>query len=97
MSPKTESEKAQMADKPYRPILGSVIWGQLATHPDLSFDVSLLSQFQSNPGIDHWNALMHVVGYIRNTIDYGLTYSQDVNLSPIAFVDADYGGCQDTR
>ena len=35
MSPKTESEKKDMADKPYRPILGSVMWGQLATRPDL--------------------------------------------------------------
>ena len=31
MSPKTDSEREQMTDKPYRPILGSVIWGQLAT------------------------------------------------------------------
>ena len=97
MSPKTDSEKNQMADKPYRPILGSVMWGQLATRPDLSFSVSLLSRFQANPGIEHWNALLHVIGYIKNTIDYGLTYSRDADLSPVAFVDADYGGCRDTR
>ncbi len=97
MSPKTESEKTQMADKPYRPLLGSVMWGQLATRPDLSFAVSLLSRFQANPGIEHWNALLHVIGYIKNTIDYGITYSRDTELSPVAFVDADYGGCRDTR
>jgi Reverse transcriptase (RNA-dependent DNA polymerase) len=97
MSPKTESEKTMMADKPYRPILGSVMWGQLLTRPDLAFTVSLLARFQANPGIDHWNALMHVVGYIKNTIDYSLTYSRDGELSPTAFVDADYGGCKDTR
>ncbi len=97
MSPKTESEKHQMADKPYRPLLGSVMWGQLATRPDLSFAVSLLSRFQANPGIEHWNALLHVIGYIKNTINYGITYSRDAELSPLAFVDADYGGCRDTR
>jgi hypothetical protein len=97
MSPKTDSEKRDMDDKPYRSVLGSVMWGQLATRPDLSFAVSLLARFQSNPGIDHWNALMHVIGYIKNTIDYGLTYSRDVDSSPSAFVDADYGGCRDTR
>jgi len=70
MSPRTDSKKAQMVDKPYRPILGSVMWGQLATRPDLSFAVSLLSRFQANPGIEHWQALMHVVGYIKNTMDY---------------------------
>jgi Reverse transcriptase (RNA-dependent DNA polymerase)/GAG-pre-integrase domain len=43
MSPKTDSEKREMKDKPYRSLLGSVMWGQLATRPDLSFSVSLLA------------------------------------------------------
>ena len=97
MSPKTESEKRGMDDKPYRSILGSVMWGQLATRPDLSFSVSLLACFQANPGIEHWNALMHVIGYIKNMLDYGLTYLRDFDITPTAFVDADYGGCRDTR
>ena len=95
MSPKTDWEKKRMDDKPYRSILGLVMWGQLVTQPDLSFSVSLLAQFQANPGMEHWKALMHVIGYIRNTIDYGLTYSRNADLSPTAFVDADYG-CRDT-
>lgn len=86
-----------MVDKPYRSVLGTVMWGQLATRPDLSFSVSLLARFQANPGIEHWNALMHVIGYIKNTMDYGLTYTRGHGLSPHAFVDADYGGCKDTR
>ena len=97
MSPQTDSERKAMGDKPYRSILGNVMWGQLATRPDLSFAVSLLSRFQSNPGIEHWNALMHVIGYIKNTMDYGLTYTRGNGVSPYAFVDADYGGCKDTR
>ena len=40
---------------------------------------------------------MHVIGYIKNSLDYGLTYSRDSDLSPTAYVDADYGGCRDTR
>ena len=83
-------------NKPYRSILGSVMWGQLVTQPDLSFSVSLLACFQANPGIKHWKVLTHVVGYIKNTIDYGLTYSQDSEISRVTFVDADYGGCKDT-
>jgi hypothetical protein len=75
------------------------MWGQLATRPDLAFSVSLLARFQANPGIEHWNALMHVIGpgYIKNTIDYGITYSRDHDISPTAYVDSDYGGCRDTR
>jgi hypothetical protein len=97
MSPKTNSEKQEMKDKPYRSVLGSIMWGQLATRPDLSFSVSLLARFQAEPGVEHWSALLHVVGYIKNTLDYGLTYSCDSDISPTAFVDADYGGCRDTQ
>ena len=97
MSLKTDSERKEMANKPYRSVLGSVMWGQLATRPDLSFAVSLLARFQANPGFEHWVALLHVIGYIRNTLDFGLTYSRDFDLSPIAYADADYGGCRDTR
>jgi hypothetical protein len=97
MSSKTNSEKEKMDNKPYWLILGPVMWGQLATQPNLSFSISLLACFQANSRIDHWNALMHVIGYIKNTINYGLTYSHDFDLSPTAFVDADSGGCRDTH
>ena len=43
MSPKTDSERKEMDGKPYRAILGSIMWGQLAMRPDLAFAVSLLA------------------------------------------------------
>ena len=73
MSPKTNSEKKEMDNKLYRSILGSVMWGQLATCLDLSFSISLLACFQANPGIEHWRSLVHVIGYVKNTLNYGLT------------------------
>ena len=39
-----------MKDKPYNEVLGSIMWAQGATQPDLSFAVNLLSRFQANPG-----------------------------------------------
>ena len=39
---------------------------------------------------------MHVIGYITNTLDYVLIYHHDADLSPHAFVDANYRGCRDT-
>ena len=42
MSPKTDSEREQIHDKPYRLVVGSVMWGHLATRLDLAFTVSLL-------------------------------------------------------
>jgi hypothetical protein len=105
MSPKTNSEEKK-TDKPYRSTLGSIMRGQFATHPDLSFFIPLLARshmhWQSNPGINHWNVLMHIIEsrYIKNTlrVDHGLTYSRESDLFSTTFVDADCGDseCKDT-
>jgi len=59
--------------------------------------LSAYHRFQANLGINHWNTLMHVVGYIKNMLDLGLTYSWDADLTPLAYVDANYGGCPDMK
>jgi len=46
-----------------------------ATRPDISFAVSKLSCFTSNPGKDHWDALERVLRYRRGTIEYGIHYT----------------------
>ena len=46
-----------------------------ATRPDISYVVSKLSRFTSNPGDDHWKALRRVCRYLRGTSDYGIHYS----------------------
>jgi hypothetical protein len=97
MSPTTPEDRALMVGKPYREVVGSVMWGQLATRPDLSYPVSIFSRFQTNPGIEHWRALLHTVGYIRNTLDYALVYRRNALLTPFGYFDSDYGGCLDTR
>ncbi|KAF7353204.1 Gag-Pol polyprotein [Mycena sanguinolenta] len=97
MCPSTPEEHAEMVGKPYRTLVGAVMWGQLATRPDLSFPVSILTRFQTNPGIEHWRALLHVLGYIRHTLDYALVYSRNGSLTPKGYGDADYAGCVDTR
>jgi hypothetical protein len=46
-----------------------------ATRPDISFDMSKLSQFTSNSGDDHWRALERVMHYLAVTMDYIIHYS----------------------
>lgn len=85
-----------MADKPYRSILGGLMFLMIATRPDLGFAVNLLSSFASNPGPAHWKEMVHVLGYIRNTMEYKITYHRKASLQPVGYVDADYGGFTDT-
>ena len=95
--PTTPQEVSEMAKIPYRKALGSLMWLQVATRPDLTYAVNILSQFAHNPGKSHWNALKHTLAYVKGTIDYGITYRGGGTLNPIGYVDSDYAGCKDTR
>ncbi|WVZ83089.1 hypothetical protein U9M48_030269 [Paspalum notatum var. saurae] len=59
----------------YSQIIGSLMYLASATRPDISFAVSKLSRFMSNPGIDHWHALKRVMCYLKGTMSYGIHYS----------------------
>jgi hypothetical protein len=59
----------------YSQIIGSLMYLASATRPDISYDVSKLSQFMSNPGDDHWCALERVLRYLKGTISYGIHYT----------------------
>ena len=47
-----------------------------ATRPDVSFAVSKLSRFVSNPGDDRWKALERVMHYLKGTMDYITHYNE---------------------
>jgi hypothetical protein len=59
----------------YSQIIGSLMYLASATRPDISFVVSKLSRFMSNPGIDHWHVFERVMCYICGTMSYGIHYS----------------------
>nr|ABA98004.1 retrotransposon protein, putative, Ty1-copia subclass [Oryza sativa Japonica Group] len=59
----------------YSHIIGSLIYLASATSPDISFAVSKLSRFVSNPGDDHWQALERVIRYLKGTVSYGIHYT----------------------
>nr|AAM19019.1 putative polyprotein [Oryza sativa Japonica Group] len=59
----------------YSQIIGSLMYLASATRPDISFAVSKLSRFVSNPGDDHWQALERVMRYLKGTMSYGIHYT----------------------
>jgi hypothetical protein len=56
----------------YSQIIGSLMYLASATRPDISFAVSKLSWFVSNPGDDHWRALERVMRYLKGTMSLGI-------------------------
>lgn len=99
MSPTTDLEKEAMANIPYREALGCIMYAQYVARPDLSFAVALLSRFASNPGQQHWAAVLHVLAYIKATLHFALMYGGDghQSIAPIGYTDADYASDVDTR
>ena len=87
----------EMKDVPYCEALGSLMWLQVATRPDLSYAVNILSRFAHNPGKPHWNALKHTLAYIKGTTHYGVTFQAGGNLDPIGYVDSNFAGCRESR
>ncbi|GBN19066.1 Retrovirus-related Pol polyprotein from transposon TNT 1-94 [Araneus ventricosus] len=76
-SPCTKPEVEEMSNLPYRNLLGSLAFIAGRTRSDIMYAVNLLSQFQSNPGIKHWQSLLKLLGYLQSTRNYRLDLSKD--------------------
>jgi len=86
-----------MKNIPFCEALELLMWLQVATRPNITFSVNKLACFAHNPEKTHWNALKHVMAYIKGTINYDITYKGGSSLEPSRYVDSDYVGCKDTR
>ena len=96
--PKKNSEFVQMENIPYANAIGTVMYSMISTRPDLSYLISLLSRYMSNPGKAHWDALKYLLRYINNTLHTGLCYEKRQNaFDLVGFVDSDFIGDRDSR
>ena len=51
----------------YASAVGSLMYAMLCTRPDIYYAVGVVSRFQSNPGLNHWIAVKHILKYLRRT------------------------------
>lgn len=68
-----------------------------ATRPDISYAVHAVSQFSSNPGRRHWEAVKRIFRCLKSTTPNSLRYTKDGHSEVIGYTDADWGGDADTR
>lgn len=88
-----------MANKPYKEVLGLLMYAQVGTRPDLAFAITSLSWFMSNPGKQHWLALLYVVRYVKATLHYKIWYggSGYGDYVPCRYYNSDFAANIDTR
>ncbi|GJV88183.1 retrovirus-related pol polyprotein from transposon TNT 1-94 [Tanacetum coccineum] len=82
----------------YRGMIGSLMYLR-ASRPDLNYDVCLCSWYQAKPTEKHLQAVKRIFRYLNRTINMGLWYSKDTDMSLTltTYADVDHAGCQDTR
>lgn len=94
--PRNDVERAEMKDKPYASVVGSIMYAQVCTRPDLAFSISVLGRYQSDPGIAHWKATKKVLRYMQRTKGHMLVYKRTDSLELVGYTDSDFAGCKDT-
>ena len=95
--PQTSLEEEKMKGIPYASAVGSLMYAQVSTRPDIAFAVGILGRYQSNPGMEHWKVAKRVMRYLQGTKDYKLTYKHSDHLEVIGYSNSDFAGCIDSR
>ena len=95
--PKNKLEFDQIKTIAYASAVGSIMYAQVCTRPDLAYVTGMLGRYQSNPGLDHWKAVKKVMRYLQGTKNHMLTYRKTDNLEIMGYSDADFAGCKDTK
>jgi hypothetical protein len=91
-SPRNQYEIDQMKSAPYASAIGSLMYDQVCTHPDLAFVTWMLGRYQKNLGIDHWNGIKKSLRYIQGTKGLMLTNERSDSLKMVGYSDSDFVG-----
>ena len=92
--PKTFEEENMIRQVPYASVVGSLMYAMPCTNPDICY--SVVSRYQSNPGLINWQAVKHILKYLRRTRDYMLVYRCE-DLILIGYIDLDFQSDLDFR
>ncbi|GFY93864.1 hypothetical protein Acr_09g0003100 [Actinidia rufa] len=80
----------------YQRLVGRLIY-LTHTRPDISFAVSVVSQFMHAPRTSHLDAVHHILRYLKTCPGLGLFYTSGEQCGVSCFTDADYAGSKIDR
>lgn len=81
----------EMKKYPYQQAVGAVMYCMIASRPDISYAITYLSQFNSCYDKSHWNAIKHLLGYLKTTKHLKLTYHYQQEFKLLGYSDASWG------
>lgn len=77
-------------EKPFRELIGCLMYLNCCSRPDICFSINYFSQFQNRQSNQIWNHLKRILRYLKKTINYCLVYERSGNFNLNCFVDADW-------
>ena len=63
--PSSYFERKSMENIPYASVVGSLMYAQVCTRPDIAFIVGVLGRYLSNLGQAHWVVAKKVMRYLQ--------------------------------
>ena len=86
-------------DKPYRALIGGLMWLMVCTRPDIAASVGILCRYLTTYQDAHWNAALRILQYLKGTLSVTLTLGscQTGHDDLHGYSDSDYAGCETTR
>ena len=81
----------------YHSLVSCLLYLSIMFHPDITYAIQQLSQFLDSYSFTHWNAVIHVMRYLKGMRELKLILGgwNPVNLT--GFTDSDWANCLDTR
>lgn len=86
------TDKNNNTRKPFRELVGCLMYLSLGTRPDIRYALSYFSRFQDRATDETWFYLKRVLRYLRGTDKMGLEYRRGTNKELTCYVDSDWGG-----
>jgi len=79
----------------YQAVVGSLMYAALATRPDISYAVTALSCYNSQPFTCHMTAAKRVLQYLKSTADFCLHFNRngisvDIGNSLVGYSDSNW-------
>jgi len=101
-APTDDTHGESQLPAPYRRVVGLLMYLANTSRPDIAHSVGMVARYAADPKPEHHRAVIQILRYLRGTADFGLLFVEERDpevpqLSLVAYADADWAGCRDTR
>ena len=89
---KAEDGEEKVDQGMYHSAVGSLLYLSTGTRPDITFAVSNVATFCSDPTRRHWTAVKRILRYLKGTSDLDPLYTDGGRQDCLGYLDSDWAG-----